>query len=87
MSETDIGVLHRQLQEINIKLERMDQKFEAYPDLVRKVEEMEKAIAAQTQRCNFVQDSKTKINWGGVFSSVISALTGAALIWFISSNI
>lgn len=87
MSERDITTLERQLGEVIIKLERLDEKFIAYPDLVKKVELIEKAQDQQTMRCNFVQQNKTKINWGSVLSSIISAVTVAALIWFVSNNI
>lgn len=81
MSENDVSRLDRKLEEVIIKLERMDEKFIAYPDLVKKVECIEKSQDAQTLRCNFVQASKTKISWGVVLQSIISAISISVIIW------
>lgn len=84
MSEQDITRLDRKLEEINIKLERMDQKFESYPDLVKKVESVEKAQNEQAIRCNYVQASKTKISWGQVIQTIVSAISISVIIWFVT---
>lgn len=79
MSESEVSRLMIQVNEILLKLERMDEKLIGYPALIAKVDTLDKGLSEQTQKCKFVQDGKTKINWGGVIGTIIA---GAILAVF-----
>lgn len=60
-----------QVNEILLKLERMDEKLVGYPALQSKVESIDKGFCEQVQKCNYIQQSKVKISWGQLLTQIM----------------
>lgn len=76
MSETEYSRLAAKLDIIGEKVAVIDEKLTGYAHVQEQVTRHDKAIELIDQRCKQVQELKknNRINWGGVWGTVIGAL-------------
>ena len=92
MSETEYGRLAAQLTDISEQIAStrsdvrvINEKLTSYSEFQAQVTRHDKTLAMIEQRCQAVQDAKSKrsINWGAVMGTVVAALILAALFSYL----
>ncbi len=79
-------VADKKIENLIVAITRLETTLADYIPITKLVYSNEKRISMQEKRCNYVQQNKTRVNWGTVLTSLISMIIGAIIVYFMSGG-